>query len=219
MQLQETATDRGRVPAEPSKPVDEMPSPRAVVILALPEGAGPDQARKAAATWTQAGFEARVVAYSPAPAANPFENFFYVYNRTLAQERVNDIVEACEAARKAHPERKVVLCGDGTAGLWALMASPAADVLAADCSGLDRADDERWLAPDLFMPGIRNIGGLEGIGRLRAPRPTFLHGVTTAFAAADLTGTYKAVGKPGALRVETARSPDEQLLNWVLQSL
>ncbi|HMJ64038.1 MAG TPA: acetyl xylan esterase, partial [Candidatus Binatia bacterium] len=62
---------------------------------------------------------------------------FTTYNRTDLQERVQDLITACAFAQSHGKGRRVVLCGSGRAGLWALLAAPAADAVVADCAGSD----------------------------------------------------------------------------------
>jgi hypothetical protein len=97
-------------------------------------------------------------------------NHFSTYNRTDLQERVQDLITTCAFAQAHNKGRKVVLVGEGRAGLWALLASPAADASIVDANGLEVASDETYLAPDLFAPGIRRLP-LESMSKLVAPRP------------------------------------------------
>src|SRR5436190_7011046 len=92
-----------------------------------------------------------------------FADFFTTYNRTDVQERVQDLVTACAFGQAHSKGRRVVLCGTGRAGLWAMLAAPASDALVADCAQFDSTDDRQLLAPDLFTPGLRKLGGFEGV--------------------------------------------------------
>ncbi|HEY0549487.1 MAG TPA: acetylxylan esterase, partial [Verrucomicrobiae bacterium] len=82
------------------------------------------------------------------------KEFFTTYNRTDVQERVQDLVTACAFAQSHSKGRSVVLCGFGRAGLWAMLAAPAADALVADCAQFDSTSDQSFLAHDIFSPGL-----------------------------------------------------------------
>jgi hypothetical protein len=165
----------------------------------------------------------RVDRFSTGATPNQFTNFFSTYNRTEVQERVRDLLTACAAARSgADPHgrrfREVVLWGSGRAGLWALLAAPGAGSVIADCNQLDVASDEALLAPDLFCPGIRNIGTFEGAAMLAAPHPVLMHNTGAAFTTGAVRSTYQALGASGKLRLAAASLPDEELVSWVAQA-
>ncbi|PWU21047.1 MAG: hypothetical protein C5B50_02555 [Verrucomicrobia bacterium] len=144
-----------------------------------------------------------------------FADFFSTYNRTEAQEQVRHIVAACTYGRKALKAKKIVLCGIRRAGLWALLAASAADAVVADCCQLDVSDEQALLAPDLFFPGIHNIGGFEGAAILAAPHPLLLHNAGQHFKTDSLRATYQAIGLSGKLRIE-AKLVEEDLGEWIL---
>jgi hypothetical protein len=74
------------------------------------------------------------------------DNDFCTYNRTDLQQRVQDLITACAFAQTHSKGRRVVLSGTGRAGLWALLAAPAAKAVVADCDRLDLTTDESLLA-------------------------------------------------------------------------
>jgi hypothetical protein len=161
--------------------------------------------------------------FSTGTPTNEFANFYSTYNRTELQERVRDLLTVCAAARSgADPHglrfRDVVLCGSGRAGLWTLLAAPGAGAVISDCDQLDVTSDEALLAPDLFCPGIRNIGTFEGAAMLAAPHPVLLHNTGAAFATESLHSTYQAINAGDKLRVAAARLPDEELVSWLSQA-
>ena len=98
-----------------------------------------------------------------------------------------------------------------------LLAAPGAGTVIADCDQLDVASDEALLAPDLFCPGIRNIGTFEGAAMLAAPHPILLHNTGAAFTTEALCSTYQAIGASDKLRVAAARLPDEEFVSWLSQ--
>ena len=111
------------------------------------------------------GFAVMVVGVpSIASTTNQQVDLFYTtYNRTYAQERVRDLVNACRLARQSG--EKVILCGTGRAGLWAMLAGPAADGVVADCDQLNDESDEALLQEESC-----SSRGCERSVRSREPR-------------------------------------------------
>jgi hypothetical protein len=136
----------------------------------------------------------------------------------MLQHRVRDLTTTIAAARSlpstASP-RRVVLCGEGRAGLWALLAAPAADAVAADCAQLNPDDDHGLLASDLFCPGFRAFGGFESAALLGAPHPLLLHNTGDAFTPSATRATYHALGATRKLRVESAPVSESALTRWL----
>jgi len=156
------------------------------------------------------------LAKAEAPVARKrFDLFFSAYNRTDLQERVQDCVTVCAFAQTHSKDRRVVLCGAGRAGLWALLAAPAADAVAADGDGLDPTDDAALLSPDLFVPGIRKTGLFGGAAVLAAPHPLLLQNVGRNFPTALLRDVYAADRAGKLFRLEEARLPDDRLAEWL----
>jgi hypothetical protein len=160
--------------------------------------------------------------FSTGASPNQFTNFYSTYNRTELQERVRDLVTVCTVAGSAADPRgprfcDVALWGIGRAGLWALQAAPAAGAVIANCDQLDVSSDEVLLAPDLFCPGIRNIGTFEGAAILAAPHPLLLHNTGEFIPTDALRSTYRALGLGGKLRIAAARLPDDELVGWISQ--
>jgi dienelactone hydrolase len=152
-------------------------------------------------------------------ARKPFEKMFTTYNRTDLQERVQDLITGCAFARNHSKmgRRPVILCGSGRAGLWALLAAPAADAVVADCDQLDATSDSALLAPGLFAPGLRIFGGFEGAAALAAPNPLVLHNTGDRSSTELARAAYSAAGGLKSLRVETAHLDDDALVNHIIQ--
>jgi hypothetical protein len=112
----------------------------------------------------------------------------------------------------------VTLVGAGRAGLWALLAAPAAGAVIADFDELDATSNEALLAPDLFCPGIRNIGTFEGAAILAAPHPLLLHNIGTNCPTGSLRAVYRAIGASAKLRVAAAALPDDELVRWITKA-
>ena len=150
-----------------------------------------------------------------ARARRPFVDFFSAYNRTDLQERILDLALACEFARTRFTSPRVTLCGQGRAGLWTLLAAPMADAVVADCDDLNTSQDEAFLSPDLFAPGIRSIGGFEGVAALAAPHPLLLHNASDEFSTQWLRQVYKNVDPKKSLSVDSKKESDAQIVKWI----
>ncbi len=148
-----------------------------------------------------------------------FGKFFDTYNRTNLQERVQDLVTAADWLRK-QKLGSVALCGAGQAGLWSLLAAPAADITAADCAQADTESDDALLSDDLYAPGLRRMGDFAGVGLLVAPHPLLLHNTGSKFAAISrLKRAYVVGGASNNLRTETGELTPRQLADWLATRL
>ena len=154
---------------------------------------------------------------SAAKSRDYFKDYFPTYNRTDCQERVQDLITACAFAKASSQGRRVILCGSGRAGLWALLAAPAADAVAADCDALNSSDDHALLAQDLFVPGLRRFGAFQGVACLAATNPLLLHHTGQRFATDEIETCYRKMHVPELYRQETARVEDATLAEWVLK--
>ena len=141
--------------------------------------------------------------------------FLSTYNRTELQERVQDCVTVCAFAHTHSKSRRVMLCGVGRAGLWAMLAAPAADAVAADGDALDLTNDTALLSPDLFAPGLRKIGVFAGAAALAAPHPLLVHHTGKGFHFAFLRDAYAALQADKMLREEESSLSDDKLAEWL----
>jgi dienelactone hydrolase len=148
-----------------------------------------------------------------AKSRKQFEKFFTTYNRTDLQERVQDLITVCAFAEKhARSGRSpVILCGEGRAGLWALLAAPAVSAVVADADALNATSDEALLSPGLFAPGLRKMGGFDGAASLAAPNPLVLHNASDRFSKEFIEAAYAAAGATKNLQMDT-RHWDEEML-------
>jgi dienelactone hydrolase len=144
-----------------------------------------------------------------------FADYFTTYNRTDAQERVQDLVTLCAFAHRHAKGRKVVLCGIGRAGYWTLLAAPAADAAVADAGGANLLDREFWLERDVFAPGLGLLGGFDGAAALAAPQGLLLHHAGESFPTPLLEAAYKAAGREDAFQRKTARLGDDAVVQWI----
>jgi dienelactone hydrolase len=150
---------------------------------------------------------------------NYWTNLFTTYNRTDAQERVQDLVTACQLARLKLQARRVVLCGTGKAGLWALLAAPAANAVIADAAQVDVSDTAALLDRDLFMPGLRRYGGIEGLASVAAPNPLLVHHYDPHFNTNWLHAVYQANRASAALSCRADEADSAAVVAWVAQQV
>jgi len=156
--------------------------------------------------------------FSTGEPPDQFASFYTTYNRTKVQERVRDLQGICAASQSIDPRKsvplRVILLGTGQAGLWALLAAPAAQAVVADCGQLDLSHEQNLLSPDLFCPGLLSMGGFQTAAILAAPHPVLLHNTGSAFPTAAIASIYHAT-KPSAFRTEKGLLPDTQLAAWI----
>jgi hypothetical protein len=126
---------------------------------------------------------------------------------------VGDLLTVCTLGRRAHSQ--VILIGAGPGGFLVLLAAPAADAVIADAGALEVPDDQALLAPDLFFPGIRNVGIFEGAALLAAPHPLLVHHLSKEVPAAGLRSGYKALRAEKHLTFQSESVSDEALVRWV----
>jgi len=194
------------------------------IVLAHPDGKAPYVDKDGgpmglARKFADKGFEV-AVAEDAMDALNPSQNsiLFTAYNRTRLQKQVCDLIAICrEIKLGARPhDRPIVLCGCGRAGLWSLLAAPAADFVIADCGHLDVSDDQALLDPDLFCPGFRNIDTFAGAAILAAPHPLVLFNVAPGFMTSNLRSSYRILNAEKNLRMEFLPLKDAEIVAAVM---
>ncbi|MDW8309162.1 MAG: hypothetical protein RMK20_07290 [Verrucomicrobiales bacterium] len=200
-------------PAPPRSPAG-TDAPRPFVLLAA-SSAHDGEAAQLADALRARGLTVRVWSPPHEPLFNPFTNFFTTYNRTVLQRRVGELVRECEQARRSSDGARIVLCGVGRAGLWALMAAPAADAVVADAGRLEVGRDEPLLEADVFCPGIRNIGTFEGAPMLAAPQPLLIHNAGRDFSTAGIRTAYRVLNAERRLRIEPEPLDHKAIAAWI----
>lgn len=160
------------------------------------------------------GFEGAVAIPTNRPA-NPDQTslFFTTYNRTRLQEKVRELISVCQSVRQMNSNQcRIVLCGCGHAGLWALLAAPAADLVIADCGPLNVSDDQALLHADFFCPGLRNIDTFAGAAILAAPHPLVLYNVANDFPVYKLRASYKSLHADRKFKVINQALNDQEIV-------
>ncbi len=148
-------------------------------------------------------------------ARKSFSSFFSAYNRTDLQERVQDLMTVCAIGQTHGKGRKVVICGQGRAGLWALLAAPAANGVVADCDALDENEDKELLGKDLFTPGLHKMGGFQGAAALAVPKPLFAYNTGSKFSTDVLRASYKAASAPRNFDTKPGTITDGAIVDWI----
>ena len=146
--------------------------------------------------------------------------FFQTYNRTVAMERIQDILTAIAYLRHAAGADAVDLLGFKAAGIWCLLARAVAGATAStvvDVDGFASEDDRAWVE-HAFIPLIRRAGGLETALALAAPAKLCICNARDRFPAGRVSRLYQALGKSEHLRIEQGSLADEEIIRWIAAS-
>jgi hypothetical protein len=80
---------------------------------------------------------------------------------------------------------------------------------------LDSESDEVLLAQDLFIPGLRRVGGFAGAALLGAPNPLLVHNSANKFSTDALARTYHALDRADRMRIASGRLSDAEVAEWI----
>ncbi len=129
-----------------------------------------------------------------AARVKPFRAYFDTYNLTNMQERVQDVATVV-AYLRSNLSCKVAVAGSGAASLWAVLAAPIADGVAADCSGYDLDADATYTSDDTYVPCLRRAGDVKTALTLAASHPAIIAGVPAdTIAGGWIQDVYQATG-------------------------
>lgn len=143
--------------------------------------------------------------------------YFSTYNRTDDAQRVQDILTGLVYLEEAWRPNRIVVVGQGQAGLWSLLARPffrAPCALAADAAGFDTADDAAYLER-LHIPLLRQAGDFQTAALLASPSPLLLHNLDAHFASEPFEHAFKVQGVPDRLRVSTRELSPIEIAEWM----
>lgn len=176
------------------RPVPATPGRRKPVILLAGETANVEDSLR------RAGYTVRPVRFTPFDqAAAAKVEHFDTYNRTLASQRVADIVDAL----RAEPAAVLIAAGDeALAGALASAIEPPRLAL-LNVKGFDTSRDEDFVAR-AYIPGLRRAGDFQTASEM-APGRVVIHGAGATFTA------------PGA-RVQTATLAPAEMLALIADS-
>src|SRR5205823_3849144 len=101
-----------------------------------------------------------------------------------------DIVAACQSLHSINLRQlRIILYGTGHAGLWSLLAAPAADGVVADLDQLDVNNDQTLIKPELFCPGLRSMDSFVSPIILASPNALLLHNLSPNFQTSRVRST------------------------------
>ena len=117
--------------------------------------------------------------------------------------------------RNKYQGKKLVLAGEGKAGLWAVMAAPLADAVIADCNQVNEQSDDIYLDRNLFFPGIHRMGDFQGVLALAVPHPLLLHNAGHQMSANWIKPLYNNLEVGQKFNFSESKYSDAQLANWL----
>ena len=137
--------------------------------------------------------------------------FFTTYNRTDTANRAQDILTAIAYLKRQ--TARVSVIGLGEAGLWALLArgiAPAIDRMVIDAAQFDSSSDEAF-TKSMAVPGIRRAGDFTTAVTIAPLTPLLIHNTGNKFNTEKIEAVYKAFGKSGNFKSQSARLSDSEL--------
>jgi dienelactone hydrolase len=150
------------------------------------------------------------------PARKEEGFYFSTYNRTDAVQRVQDILTALSYLKAAWNPRKIVVVGQGIAGLWCLLARPFFSdplAVAADVDGFDSESDEAYIQK-LHVPLLRRAGDFQTAALLAADSPLLLHNLGQRFSSAGFTHAYSLHNSSQHLRISDRELSGAEIASW-----
>lgn len=215
-----------RVPATLVRPAGRV---RAAALLVHPEGTnaalGPDGSPSALARELgRRGFllfaiDAFQTGEARDPARKMEAEFFSTYNRTDDMERVQDVLTALAYLGTISP--RTVVVGQGSAGLWCLLARaffPEGVAVAADAAGFENQKDEAYLEK-LHIPHLRRAGDFQSAALLAPASPLLLHNLAGRFAAQGFEHAFALESAPDRLRASDAALPPADIAAWAMSKV
>ncbi|MGH9937077.1 MAG: alpha/beta hydrolase family protein [Blastocatellia bacterium] len=166
----------------------------------------------------KAGHDVMIVRCFPGGRKIPDNvKFFTTYNRTDAANRAQDILTAIAYLKGQHPGARLSVVGLGQAGLWALLArgiAPAIDRMVVDAAQFDSSSDEAFIK-SVAIPGIRRAGDFTTAVAIAPLTPLLIHNTGNKFNAEKIEAVYKAFGKTGSFKTQSAKLGDSELVAWL----
>ncbi|MGA2074859.1 MAG: acetylxylan esterase [Terriglobia bacterium] len=145
--------------------------------------------------------------------------YFSTYNRTDDAQRVQDILTGLVYLKEIWRPNRIVIVGQGLAGLWSLLARPffrTPFALVADVAGFDGGDDGAYLER-LHIPLLRQAGDFQTAALLAPPSPLLLHNLGTHFSSEPFEHSFKVQGAPNRLRVSTQELSASEIAAWITE--
>jgi len=134
--------------------------------------------------------------------------FFTTYNRTLAANRVQDILTALAYVqqRLLTPGETLSVVGVGEAGLWTLLArglAPAVGRTVVDVQQFPSENDVAFVQR-LPIPGLRRAGDFATAVTLAPLTPLLIHNTGKDFRTEKLADAYRRLGRVEDLQIRAA---------------
>jgi dienelactone hydrolase len=143
--------------------------------------------------------------------------FFSTYNRTDDAQRVQDILTALVYLEAAWRPERIVIAGQGLAGLWCLLARPffpTPFALVADVAGFDSANDGAYLEK-LHIPLLRRAGDFQTAALLAPVSPLLLHNLGPHFSSEPFNHAFRIQGAPNQLRLSSQELSAGEIAAWL----
>lgn len=196
---------------------------RSAWLILHPEDLDPDTLRPSRVEWFQQLVRSghsfiTITRFTPVPTQTHAEHFF-TYNRTLLQARVRDLITVATTVATLGPSdappRRRLLWGTGQAGLWVLLAAPAAEAVICDLNHRDLTDETLLTQPEFFCPGFLAMGGATTPVLLAAPRPVLLARPAGSFPVEFMQKLYADLGRRRAFQTLETPPGVEEVLRWL----
>lgn len=152
------------------------------------------------------------------PARKMQGRFFSTYNRTDDMQRVQDILTSLEFMRAAWAPQKVLVIGEGIAGLWCLLARALLQgpvSMAADAADFENENDQAYLEK-LHIPLLRRAGDFQTAALLGGTSPLLLHNVGNGSLDAGYRHSFALVNAADRLHVSRTQLGAPQIVEWLL---
>jgi len=146
--------------------------------------------------------------------------FFSTYNRTDDAQRVQDILTALVYLEAAWRPERIVIAGQGLAGLWCLLARPffrTPFALVADVAGFDSANDGAYLEK-LHIPLLRRAGDFQTAALLAPVSPLLLHNLGPHFSSEPFNHAFRIQNAPKQLRLSSQELSAGEIAAWLTTS-
>lgn len=150
--------------------------------------------------------------------------FVTTYNRTVAANRIQDILtalahvnQALLSVDKSGVKAPLSVIGLGEAGLWTLLArglAPRIDQMIVDANQFDAAKDDAFLEW-LPIPGLRRAGDFSTAVTLAPLAPLIIHNTGAKFDTARLAAIYRQFGRAEDFRSIERRLSPADLIDWI----
>lgn len=147
--------------------------------------------------------------------------FFQTYNKTIAMERIQDVLTALAYLRHVAGSDPIDLLGLKAAGIWCLMATAVDRNISntvIDIDGFDPDSSQDW-NERMFIPLIRRAGGIETAVGLVAPERLFLYNVSNDLLGDRLSKFYRASGSSEHLQIQRDSPTDEAIISWISEPI